>query len=117
MTTRSSRARGVADLVSALAKLAVPEGSHLLRAGAASLLSHRVARLTTSEPRRTHRVADWLLIAVFVGNFSGVRPRNDRALPELLQSQHLIRGTLSRSASRSKSGLFICHKPKSSIPC
>ena len=28
-----------ADLVCALAKLAVPEGSHLLRAGAASLLS------------------------------------------------------------------------------
>jgi beta-lactamase regulating signal transducer with metallopeptidase domain len=57
------------DLVSALAKLAVPEGSHLLRAGAASLLSHRVARLTTSEPRETNRVADWLLITVFAGIF------------------------------------------------
>lgn len=58
-----------ADLVSALAKLAVPEGSHLLRAGAASLLSHRVARLTTAEPQGTHRAADWLLIAVFAGIF------------------------------------------------
>ena len=58
-----------ADLVSALAKLAVPEGSHLLRAGAASLLSHRVARLTTSEPQGTNRAADWLLIAVFAGIF------------------------------------------------
>lgn len=58
-----------ADLVSALAKLAVPEGSHLLRAGAASLLSHRVARLTTSEPQGTNRAADWLLIAVFAGVF------------------------------------------------
>jgi beta-lactamase regulating signal transducer with metallopeptidase domain len=62
--------RGV-DLVSALAKLAVPEDSHLLRAGAASLLSHRVARLTTSEPRRTNHAADWLLIAVFAGIFLG----------------------------------------------
>jgi beta-lactamase regulating signal transducer with metallopeptidase domain len=62
--------RGV-DLVSALAKLAVPEGSHLLRAGAASLLSHRVARLTTSEPHRTNYAADWLLIAVFGGIFLG----------------------------------------------
>jgi beta-lactamase regulating signal transducer with metallopeptidase domain len=58
-----------ADLVSALAKLAVREGSHLLRAGAASLLSHRVARLTTSEPQGTKRAADWLLIAVFAGIF------------------------------------------------
>jgi beta-lactamase regulating signal transducer with metallopeptidase domain len=58
-----------ADLVSALAKLAVPEGSHLLRAGAASLLSHRVARLTTSEPQGTNRAAGWLLIAVFAGIF------------------------------------------------
>jgi beta-lactamase regulating signal transducer with metallopeptidase domain len=58
-----------ADLVSALAKLAVPEGSHLLRAGAASLLSHRVARLTTSEPRGTNRAADWLLMAAFTGIF------------------------------------------------
>ena len=57
------------DLVSALAKLAVPEGSHLLRAGAASLLSHRVARLTTSEPQRINRAADWLLSAVFAGIF------------------------------------------------
>jgi beta-lactamase regulating signal transducer with metallopeptidase domain len=58
-----------ADLVTALAKLAVPEGSHLLRAGAASLLSHRVARLTTSDPQGTKRAADWLLIAVFAGIF------------------------------------------------
>ncbi len=63
-----ARSRG-ADLVSALAKLAVPEGSQLLRAGAASLLSHRVARLTTAEPRRTSHAADWLLIAVFAGIF------------------------------------------------
>jgi beta-lactamase regulating signal transducer with metallopeptidase domain len=60
--------RGAA-LVSALAKLAVPEGSHLLRAGAASLLSHRVARLTTSEPQGRNRAADWLLMAVFTGVF------------------------------------------------
>ena len=58
-----------AELVSALTKLAVPEGSHLLRAGAASLLSHRVARLTTSESQRTNRAFDWLLIAVFAGVF------------------------------------------------
>ena len=60
-----------ADLVSALAKLAVPEGSHLLRAGAASLLSHRVARLTTSEPQRRNHATDWLLIVVFASIFLG----------------------------------------------
>jgi beta-lactamase regulating signal transducer with metallopeptidase domain len=60
-----------ADLVSALAKLAAPEGSHLLREGAASLLSHRVARLTISEPQGTNRAAGWLLIAVFAGIFLG----------------------------------------------
>lgn len=58
-----------ADLVSALAKLAVPEGSHSLQVGAASLLSHRVARLTTGEPQGTNRAADWLLLAVFAGIF------------------------------------------------
>jgi len=58
-----------ADLVSALAKLALPEGSHLLRAGATSLLSHRVARLTASERQGTNRAADALLIAVFAGIF------------------------------------------------
>jgi beta-lactamase regulating signal transducer with metallopeptidase domain len=58
-----------ADLVSALAKLAVPEGSDFLRAGAASLLSHRVARLTSSERGRTNRAADWLLLAAFAGIF------------------------------------------------
>jgi hypothetical protein len=58
-----------ADLVSALGKLALPEGSHLLRAGAASLLSHRVGGLTASEPEGTNRAADWMLIAVFAGIF------------------------------------------------
>jgi beta-lactamase regulating signal transducer with metallopeptidase domain len=62
--------RGI-DLVSALAKLAVPEDAHLLRAGAASLLSHRVARLTSSEPQRANHAADWLLMAVFAGIFLG----------------------------------------------
>ena len=57
------------DLVSALAKLAVPEGPHLLRAGAASLLSHRVARLMTSEPQGTNRAADWVLTTLFAGIF------------------------------------------------
>ncbi len=63
-----ARSRG-AELLSALAKLAVPERSHLLRAGAASLLSHRVARLSTSEPQGTNRAAGWLLTAVFAGIF------------------------------------------------
>src|SRR5215472_11260138 len=54
-----------ADLVTALAKLALPTESHLLRAGAASLLSHRVERLSDAEPLETSRAADWLLIAAF----------------------------------------------------
>lgn len=63
-----ARSRG-GDLVSALAKLAVPESSHLLRAGAASLLSHRVARLATADPRGTNRSAAWLLTTLFAGIF------------------------------------------------
>ena len=63
-----ARSRGT-ELVSALAKLAVPEESHLLRAGAASLLSHRVARLTTSEAQGTNRAANCVLLAVFAGIF------------------------------------------------
>ncbi|HEY3785272.1 MAG TPA: M56 family metallopeptidase [Steroidobacteraceae bacterium] len=61
-----ARSRG-ADLLSALSKLAIPQGSQLLRAGAASLLSHRVARLTASESHGAHRGADWLVMALFVG--------------------------------------------------
>ena len=63
-----AKSRG-ADLVSALAKLAVPEGSHLLRAGAASLLSHRVARLTTTSREGANRAADWVLLLVFASTF------------------------------------------------
>jgi beta-lactamase regulating signal transducer with metallopeptidase domain len=54
-----------ADLVSALTKLALPEDPHLLRSGAASLLSYRVARLTTPERQKPNHAADWLLTGVF----------------------------------------------------
>jgi beta-lactamase regulating signal transducer with metallopeptidase domain len=62
-----ARSRG-ADLVSALAKLAVPESPHLLRAGAASLLRHRVVRLATATPQ-AYRALDWLLLLMFAGVF------------------------------------------------
>jgi len=58
-----------ADLVTAMAKLAAPGKPHSLRAGAATLFSHRVTRLTASQPERTSRVADSLLIVVFSAVF------------------------------------------------
>jgi hypothetical protein len=54
-----------ADLVSAIAKLAAPAKAHSMRAGAATLLSHRLTRLTASPPERTSRLADSLLIVLF----------------------------------------------------
>jgi beta-lactamase regulating signal transducer with metallopeptidase domain len=59
-----ARARG-ADLVTALAKLADPGESHLLRAGAASLFSHRLARLTAPQQRATSRAADAMAMVLF----------------------------------------------------
>ena len=53
------------DLISALAKLADPGQSRLLRAGAATLFRHRVARLKASEPRRARGAADLVLIIVY----------------------------------------------------
>jgi len=54
-----------ADLVSAIAKLAAPGKPSSLRAGAATLLSHRLTRLTAAQPERTSRLADSLLIVLF----------------------------------------------------
>lgn len=62
---RSSRGQ---DLLTALAKLADPGESRLLRAGAATLLSHRLAGLRASQPRRASRAA----IAALVGLFAAV---------------------------------------------
>jgi beta-lactamase regulating signal transducer with metallopeptidase domain len=54
-----------ADLVSALAKLADPGESRLLRAGAATLFSHRLARLKTSQPHRARGAAVLVLIMIY----------------------------------------------------
>ena len=54
-----------ADLVTAMAKLVVPGSPHSLRAGAATLFSHRLTRLTAFQPKRASRVADSLLIVLF----------------------------------------------------
>jgi beta-lactamase regulating signal transducer with metallopeptidase domain len=54
-----------ADLVSALAKLADPGESRLLRAGAATLFSHRLARLKTSQPHRARGSAVLVLIMIY----------------------------------------------------
>jgi hypothetical protein len=58
-------ARG-ADLVSALAKLADPGESQLLRAGAATLFRHRLVRLQTSQPHRGRAATDLALIMIYV---------------------------------------------------
>jgi beta-lactamase regulating signal transducer with metallopeptidase domain len=54
-----------ADLVSALAKLADPGRSQLLRAGVATLFRHRLARLTTAQPHRPRGAADLMLIMIY----------------------------------------------------
>jgi len=58
-----------ADLVTAMAKLIVPGRSHSLRAGAATLFTHRLTRLTAFPPERTSRIADSLLIVLFSAIF------------------------------------------------
>ena len=55
-----------ADLLTALAKLADPGESRLLRAGAATLFSHRLARLKASPPHRARGAADLVLIMIYV---------------------------------------------------
>jgi beta-lactamase regulating signal transducer with metallopeptidase domain len=57
-------ARG-ADLVTALAKLADPGESRLLRAGAATFFSHRLKRLTASQPQRARGAARLVLIVIY----------------------------------------------------
>jgi beta-lactamase regulating signal transducer with metallopeptidase domain len=53
------------DLISALAKLAVPETGFLLQASASSFLSHRLAQLTAAQPGRARRAASALLTVAF----------------------------------------------------
>jgi beta-lactamase regulating signal transducer with metallopeptidase domain len=54
-----------ADLISALAKLADPGESRLLRSGAGTLFSHRLARLKSPQPHRARGAADLMLILVY----------------------------------------------------
>jgi hypothetical protein len=54
-----------ADLVSALAKLADPGESRLLRAGAATLFRYRLARLKTSQPHHARGAADLVPIMIY----------------------------------------------------
>lgn len=53
------------DLVSALAKLANPEGPRLLEASASSFISHRLLRLDAVPPRRNPLATNALLVALF----------------------------------------------------
>jgi len=54
-----------ADLVTALAKLADPGETRLLRAGAATLFRHRLARLKALPPQRARGAADLALILTY----------------------------------------------------
>jgi len=54
------------DLVSALAKLANPEGPLLLQATVSSFLGHRLARLAAPLPRGSRLAANALLTALFI---------------------------------------------------
>jgi beta-lactamase regulating signal transducer with metallopeptidase domain len=55
-----------ADLVTALAKLADPGEFGLLRAGAGSFLTHRLARLKASQPRCARGASNVALIVIYV---------------------------------------------------
>jgi beta-lactamase regulating signal transducer with metallopeptidase domain len=54
-----------ADLVTALAKLSDPGKSRLLRAGAATLVRHRLTRLKAAQPQQTRGAADLVLIMIY----------------------------------------------------
>jgi len=53
------------DLISALAKLANPEGEFLLRASASSFIGRRLERLAAVRPRRRYVATNVLLIVIF----------------------------------------------------
>ncbi len=55
------------DLVSALAKLAVPEDGYLLQAGASSHFGDRLARLVSPQPQAMRLAANLLLTILFTG--------------------------------------------------
>jgi beta-lactamase regulating signal transducer with metallopeptidase domain len=59
---QSARGR---DLISALAKLANPEGEFLLRASASSFIGHRLERLAAVPPRRRYLATSVLLVVIF----------------------------------------------------
>jgi beta-lactamase regulating signal transducer with metallopeptidase domain len=54
-----------ADLITALAKLSDPGESRLLRAGAATLFSHRLARLRAAQPLHARAAVDLALVAIY----------------------------------------------------
>ena len=54
-----------ADLVSAMAKLADPGHSRLLRAGAATFFSHRLSRLTCPPARKSAGAVDFMLLIAY----------------------------------------------------
>jgi hypothetical protein len=55
--------------VSALTKLANPEGTLLQQTTASSFLSHRLARLAAVQPQQTCRAQSTLMTAVFAAVF------------------------------------------------
>jgi beta-lactamase regulating signal transducer with metallopeptidase domain len=57
------------DLVSALTKLANPEGTLLLQTTASSFLSYRLERLAAPQPQQTCRAQSTLMTAVFAAVF------------------------------------------------
>ncbi len=87
-----------ADLVTALAKLAVPGESRLLRAGAATLFRHRLARLKAPPPYRTRGSADLALILVYGAVLLACMVETIAHTPGLLQGRHVNR-PLSRPFS------------------
>lgn len=54
-----------AELITALAKLADPGESRLLRAGAGTFFRHRLSRLKASQPHRARGTADLVLIMIY----------------------------------------------------
>jgi hypothetical protein len=54
-----------ADLITALAKLADPGESRLLRAGAATLFSHRLARLRAAQPHHARGGVELALVGIY----------------------------------------------------
>ena len=80
-----------ADLVGALAKLAEPGESRLLRSGVAMFFSQRLARLKTSRPRRARRAVRPVLVLIYGAVLRHASSKQSRTRQVVSRSRQWLR--------------------------